>query len=323
MALLVGLGAGALLTWLVLSQPRIHKTEAEAKEQPGREHQDSHSPEEVKMDADRQVRVGLKIETVEVAKWRPFLVGYGRVLDASPLVNGLADLHLAEVAAAASAKEHVRTRSLFDKGQNASQQAFELAEAAMKRDQLLVESARSRLIAWAGPTLFKRADLLDLGPALNSLECALVRIDLPAGQTWQPPGTVRLASLATPTLLSEAEWIGRTPIADPTFQGTGMLLLLRTNIPPAGTAMLGQFASHGDSEKGWRIPDSSIVRHAGGMWFFVWKSDDTFERRLLQSGRRIEDGWFVTEGVTSDNRIVVRGAQVLLSAQLKGATEEE
>jgi hypothetical protein len=151
----------------------------------------------------------------------------------------------------------------------------------------------------------------------------LVRIDLFPGQIWTPPGAIHVAPLAAPNNLTEAEWIGPAPAVDPTMQGLGFLLLVRTNVPAVGTAMSGQFSGANAAERGWRIPDAAVVRHLGALWYYAQKSEEVFERRSLPSGRRLAEGWFVSDGITVADRLVVQGAQVLLSEQLKGSAEAE
>ena len=119
--------------------------------------------------------------------------------------------------------------------------------------------------------------------------------------------------------LSETEFVDVAPSADPQTQGLAFLFLLRTNAPAPGTAMTGFLPSSGAAEPGWRLPLSALVRHEGGVWFYMQTGDETFERQSVTLQRRLADGWFVAEGVEATNKLVITGAQMLLSEQLKGA----
>ena len=52
-------------------------------------------------------------------------------------------------------------------------------------------------------------------------------------------------------------------------------------------------------------------------------ADDTFARRAVQLERPTRDGWFVASGLAAGERVVVTGAQQLLSAELAGSTAAE
>jgi hypothetical protein len=49
------------------------------------------------------------------------------------------------------------------------------------------------------------------------------------------------------------------------------------------------------------------------------KGGEAFTRTRIQLDRPTGGGWFVTEKVKSDDYVVVRGAQTLLSEELKAA----
>ena len=59
------------------------------------------------------------------------------------------------------------------------------------------------------------------------------------------------------------------------------------------------------------------VRHAGQGWIYVQTSEDTFTRRRIALDHSTEKGWFVNGEVAANERVVVRGAQALLSEEQK------
>ena len=315
--ILIGLLLGAAGAWMIATRHgEAHKDEA-------KEHDESHGPTVVKLSREMQTNAGLQTALPVTAEVKPEIKGYGRVLDPAPVVAALFDIDTAQNAMTVSSKEHARIKALFAQGQNASQQALETAEAAMKRDHLLLESARSRLLTTLGRSLAERKDLPVLAQSLASLDAALVRIDLLPGQSWEPAAGARLAPLTASEKLSEAEFVGAAPSADAQSQGLAFLFLLRTNVPAPGTAMVGHLPSSGTAEKGWRVPRSALIRHEGAAWVYEQTGDEMFERLLVTLERPLADGWLVTGDVSGTNRVVVAGAQTLLSEQLKGAGGEE
>jgi multidrug efflux pump subunit AcrA (membrane-fusion protein) len=57
----------------------------------------------------------------------------------------------------------------------------------------------------------------------------------------------------------------------------------------------------------------------------VWirSADDQFTRREVEHARPVEGGWFVAEGFKPGEKIVVGGAQLLLSEELKSKFQTE
>jgi hypothetical protein len=319
----VGLILGAAGTWLLTKHPATSTGPGEEHEKKAEKEHEAHRPTVVKLSHEGQTNAGLQTVLPAAAGVNPEIKGYGRVLDPAPLVMALFDLDTARNALSISTKEHARIQALFAQNQNASQQALETAEAAVKRDQLLLEAARARLLTSTGPALAGRNDLPALAQSLASLHTALVRIDLLPGASWEPTAGARLAPLAASGKLAEAEFVGAAPSTDAQTQGPGFVFLLRTNAPPPGTAMVGHLPSSGPAEKGWQIPRGAVVWYEGAAWIYEQTGDEEFERFLVTLERPWAEGWLVTGEVSGTNRLVVVGAQTLLSEQLKGAGGEE
>ena len=273
----------------------------------------------LRLDEATQQRIALKVERVASAKMTPELQGYGRVLDPAPLAGLAAELAAAQAAAAASQKEFDRLK-LLNEQENASARALQAAEAAARRDQILVESLRTRLMSGWGAALAERPDLAVLVRSLAALESALVRIDLPAGQVLNaPPSSARIVAASSGNTSAWAKLLGPAPNADPQMQGQGFLFLMKTSslrlVP--GMAVGGYLQLQREPLDGFTIPDSAVVRHTGRGWVYVQTGADTFARREIALDHRTEAGWFVRAGVAADERVVVQGAQALLSEEQK------
>ena len=67
------------------------------------------------------------------------------------------------------------------------------------------------------------------------------------------------------------------------------------------------------------VPRAAVVRMEGSGWVYVLQGNaEDFVRVAVPLDRPAGDGWFVTNGVTASNYVVVTGAQMLLSEELKG-----
>ena len=271
----------------------------------------------LKLDRETQQRIALQVEPVSPAKMAPELKGYGRVLDPAPLAAITAELASAQAAAKTSAKEYARLNLLHEQ-QNAADRAVEAAEAATRRDNILVESIRARLVLGWGQAVAAQADQPAFIASLTSLSSALVRIDLPAGEALSAlPAGGRIIPLAGQAIT--ARLLGLAPNVDPQMQGQGLILLVEAASPPLlpGTAVEGFVPLAGEPRSGFVVPDSAVVRSAGQAWIYAQTGEDTFTRRRISLDHRVGSGWFVSEGVSAEERIVVTGAQTLLSEENK------
>src|SRR6266498_4582413 len=183
------------------------------------------------LDVETQKRIGLKVESPAAVQWQPEVKCYGHVLDPAPLASLLAELAPAHVAAETSQREFERLKTLAEQN-NASARALQAAEAMAKREQLLVESLRTKLILGWGKAVLERDDPPAFVKSLASREQALVRVDLPAGESLnRPPSSARLMSLSDSEHPVAAEFFDTAPAVDPQTQGQGFLFLIAGRPP--------------------------------------------------------------------------------------------
>lgn len=278
----------------------------------------------VVMDDETQGNIGLLVAKPTAGQITPELKGYGRVLDPAALAALVTEWASAQAAAAASSNEFARLKTLAPQG-NASERALQTAEAAARRDQLASQSARDRL-AWSwSKGVADQADLPGFVQSLNAHQTALVRIDLPAGETLKtPPLGVRVATLSGGS--GEAEYLGAASSVDPQTLGRGTIFLLKTNALEllAGEPLTGYLKLPGEPLAGAVVPHAAVVRAEGGGWVYVLNSGGaSFTRLPVALDHPVEAGWFLTEGVTTNDYVVVTGAQVLLSEELKASIKSD
>jgi len=266
-----------------------------------------------------QRNMGIQVTNLARAQLGPEVKGYGRVLDPAPLAALVTELAAAQVALAASSNELARLKTLEGQG-NASARALQAGEAAALRDQLAVQSAKDRLaLSWGGAVAGQK-DSPGFLQSLTSLESVLVRIDLPMGQELKLPAGARVVGSSGQP--SEAEFLGLAPTVDPQMQGRGFLLQVKPNtwrLSP-GEAVVGYLKVPGEPLEGVVIPRDAVVRTEGAGWVYVFDhvGGQTFTRIEVALDRPIETGWLVTQRLTAQDRVVVNGAQELLSTELRG-----
>ena len=275
----------------------------------------------VRLEAETQQRLGLVLEPLSASEYHAARRGFGRVLDAAPLIPLLNDLALARINSAASEKELARARVLAAQT-NISEKALLAAENTAGRGRLAAQAAEDKLTLAFGRELAVRPDLAPLSRSLALLEAALVRVDLPVGESLPVPAAkARLLVPADETEVFEADFVGPATNVDPEFQGQAFLYLSRQTgrrlVPGANLTAVLELP--GEPSTGVLVPRAAVVRAEGRGWVFVQTGDDTFARREVALTRPTSDGWFVAEGLKPGERVVVTGAQVLLSEMGKAA----
>ena len=272
----------------------------------------------VTIDAATQKAMGLEVVAVLPAELSREVQGYGHVLDASGLATQAAELKTAQAASQASQAELIRLKSLAAQS-NASQRALETAESTSLRDQAQLEAVRFRLVAGWGSAIAARPDLPAFAHSLATLETALAQINLPAGDPLPAqPASVRLAALGETNPIP-AQLLGPAPLVDPQLQGRGFLLLVSPNslrLTP-GAAVTGFLSLPGEKLSGVALPRNAVVSFNGLAWVYVQGGEEKFERKPVILESPIEQGWFVRRGLKPQDRVVVVGAQQLLSEELK------
>jgi len=273
----------------------------------------------ITLEAEAQKHLLLKIETLAPIQFLPELKAYGRVLDPTPLATLAAELAAAQATAEASTLELERLKTLAAQT-NASARALQTAEAVARRDRAQAQAARQRLFATWGEAVAGESNLAEFVQSLVLLHRALVQVNLAAGEDLKsPPTNVRLMGLAHDADSVTGRFLGSAPAIDPQTQGQGLLFLVSTNhswlVP--GAAVTCQIQLSGGPLAGVVVPDTALVRFDGKAWAYVQMGENTFTRRRIPLDHPTAEGWFTSAGVAANERVVVGGAQMLLSEERK------
>jgi hypothetical protein len=276
----------------------------------------------VTFDAAMQQRIGLRVAGLVATNLPPEVAGFGRVLDPAPLIQLVADIAPAEVSAEASRKEFERLKTLRAQD-NASERSLQAAEAQALRDKLLAESLRAKLALGWGRTIAGSDKLLELAKGLAGMQAALVRVDLPAGETLPgKPTGAQLVPLTADAKPIASEFISAATSTDPQLQGQGFLFLVHGDALAPGASLTARIQTDGAPVSGILISADAIVRHENQAWAYVQTADDKFTRRKAVLGCVSGENHFVTSGFAAGDKVVTAGAQLLLSEELKGQSEE-
>jgi hypothetical protein len=268
----------------------------------------------VTLDAETQERLGITMETPKPAQWQPGISATGRVADPLAFMAAATDYESARTAAEGSRLELERTQTLAAQ-ENASPRALEEARAAAARDSLALQAARAKFAADWGPQLAGQTNLMAVADRLQGGELSLVKLLPPVGVFPDPPpATATIYLFGTETNASTGEFADRLN-TDPATQVQTLLFSVKTKLPP-NVAVTAHLQMPGEPVSGWVVPSEAVLRYEGSGWVFVQTETNQFVRAGIPLNHLLDGGWFVAAGLAATNRIVVTGAQSVLSAEL-------
>jgi len=284
----------------------------------------------VKLSAATQVQSGIKSEALKAGSYQAEAVAYGAVLDLQSLTDlrtrfnaAVAEAGIAHSAVNVSKQEYERAKALYQDNQNTSLKALQKAEQAYLSDEARLEAASLAIQDIRGSARQQFGELLagwalaSESPEFQKLlkrEEIIVRVTLPPAVKIAAPARMRIVANNYPAVI--ANLVSASPQSDPAILGTAYFYRAPT-VLAAGTRVTAYFPTSGQLKMGVFIPGAAVVWYAGQAWSYVQLDQERFERRSVSAQYAHDGGFFVTEGFKPGDRIVVKGAQLLLSEELR------
>lgn len=273
---------------------------------------------------------GMMVTPVGLTTVRPQYDAYSTVIDPQPLfdlaaklVGARADVAALTLQASNSVAQYQRSQTLFDNDHNVSLKALQEAKALMQADQGKLQSAKATLTGLDASARMQFGDVLahaatipgsDLLIRLQSGRASILRVTLPAAIGTAAPD--RLALPAQNGGRLSAQKLSPSPLADPAVQGTPWFYLTQRALPIGMHVTVAAPTSQGGTPA-LSIPADAIVWYGGQTWAYVRTGPDRFVRRPVQSVSETDAGVAVTAGFHAGDLVVTRGAQLLLSEEMK------
>ena len=257
------------------------------------------------------------------------------------LAAARADLNAALAAVAAAQTAYNRARALNADNKNISDRALDEAAAKLAAEKAHEAGAQAAIAVLQNPAsepapvvaerggdvvevLAQPGESIEQGAPIVRLarfDRLLARIDLPVGE--QLSGNSATARIVPAGFENQAplmaERVAVAPASDSRTQGISILYRLARTFPGLrpGTAVTARFALPGTAGEGVLIPRSAIVQQDGRTWAYVQTTDERFSRRPVSLDLATPGGFIVGRGFSAGERIVVTGAQSLLSEEFK------
>jgi hypothetical protein len=247
-----------------------------------------------------------------------------------------------KVSAEASRKEYERLKTLYEDNRNISEKTLQAGEVAWRSDEANTQAALQGLRA-SQEALRTGEQSLDIfqntirqqwgsviaewilqgSSAFERLSQGmdfLIQVTLPSGiSISSAPKSVRIQTNAGRTL--SANLVSSSPRSDPRIQGMSFFYLApsQPDILPGMNVLA--YIPAGQMLRGLLVPASAIVWWQGKTWAYIQKDSNQFVRRQVITEFPVSEGWFVRRGLSKNDRIVTRGAELILSQEFSSQIE--
>ncbi len=291
------------------------------------------------LDENKQGLAGLKMMVVSAAQQHAEFTAVGKVVSIQPLL-ALRERYLtaqAELEGAKAKRKLVslslsRQKALFKHG-IAPKRSLQDHEAQGIAEQASVAAIEAKLTAivnearlnWGKPLAemalsAKSAKLKEFIAG----EKQLLQITLPGNRRLaidqefiqvEPSGNRSKAQVAT--------FISHAALTDNAQQGASFFFQADATGASIGSKVTAWVRDDGNGRIGVVLPESSLVWYLDQVCVYIKTAKESFSRRTLQDFSPAVGGYFVSEGITAGEEIVITGGQMLLSEELKNQVPEE
>ncbi|MHA6128949.1 hypothetical protein ACX3YD_22645 [Pseudomonas fluorescens group sp. PF-1] len=282
----------------------------------------------VTLDESTQIISGIQSEPITASEHQVEHLAYGSVLD----VQGLNDLNTrysmaqadsatAQSAVSASSQEYERNLALFKANQSVSLKVLQASQVTWNTDKAKLQAAgasirsihiNARQQFGAPLASMIGAQEAPLLQKLLSREEMLLRIVLPLGVDLVAPELISVES--SEHHRETARLISVSPQVDPSTEGRAYLYRAAATLP-VGSKVVAYLPLPTPTSTSLVIPEAAILWFGGQPWAYVQIAKDRFTRRPVADQTPYNNGYLVSTGFESGERVVVHGAQLLLSEE--------
>jgi hypothetical protein len=280
------------------------------------------------LDPPTQSRLGLEVASLAATLTRAQVTLPAVVLPVQDLATfrnsylaTQAQVQKSKVEADVARREYARLKTLFDQNQNISEKSLQSIEGTLQANEADVRAGEQQLSLqnsvvrqeW-GSVVAKWAveDAPELQRIFDQREL-LVQMTMPSDAKFGAPKTISLEILGATRM--EASLVSTFPRIDPRIQGKSFLYVVPAHSGLAPGINLLAHLSIGSQLKGLIVPTSSVVWSEGKAWVYQQTSADHFSRRAVATDTPVEKGFFVKDGFSQGDRVVIQGVQSLLSEE--------
>jgi len=288
----------------------------------------------VRVPAESQKASGIATQSLKAGRSEAAIEVYGMVMNLQPLAElrgrylaAAAEAQALRAAVAAAESEYQRMEMLHRDDRNVSEQALKSAEAHYRTElarQAAAEqgaaSIRDAMRSTWGDAITGWGTRPD-SPTLEALlqqRAFLVQLVLPYDL---PKSAARGKISVAPAMAREtarvARFVADSPQVDAGLPGETYFYVVDGAGFRAGMRVAARVGLGGAPVAGVIVPGQAVVWHAGKAWAYLKRDEQTFARHEVSAAQELDGGWFNAGGFQAGDEVVVSGAQLLLSEELK------
>jgi hypothetical protein len=290
----------------------------------------------VRLSRKAQEKSGIRTVELDQTEFRPGTRTYGTIISIDALLDqrgrylgARAQVDVARAAVENSRREAERLRQLNQDDRNVSDRVAEAAEAQARGDAARLSAAETQATAlrdslrlqWSEPLAGWAVEPLPPEGLQKLMDRREVLISVALPDSLPAPVRESVIDLVPPGggKPLRAIYVGPAPQTDAILSGRSFFFRspaaeLRTGMRIAVRQRSGEGA-----RAGVIVPAAAVVWYAGKAWVYEQEDDapEEFVRRPIPTSNETENGWFVADVFEAGDRVVISGAQLLLSEEFK------
>lgn len=293
-----------------------------------------HMPKEI------QARANLQLLRLMRAEHRDETHALARIVDIQSLLElrlryreAETEKNIAQATLQISGQEFERLKLLRSEASNISERQLQQARLEWMSNQSHLQSAevkmdnlRNQLIQGWGPLLTEAIlNGSDLAENLFARRSVLLLVTLEGGRLLPANTDSILVNVHGNREQTQAAfYISPAAFTDNRIYGQTYFFHTSANAALRMGAYLDAWIPAGKaSQEGVYIPPAAVIWYADKPWVYVKSGADTFARREVRVYSVTRDGWFVRDGFSPDEEIVLYGGQMLLSEEFRWSIPDE
>jgi hypothetical protein len=288
----------------------------------------------VRVSAESQRASAMEVHKLQAGRSQPGVEVYGDIVDLKPLLDtrmrflaAQAEARALRAAATSAATEHLRLKALYEDDRNVSERAVREADASARAHNERVTATLQTLAGIEATARTEWGGMLTemaLNPSAGGIAALLegrellVQVVVPQEHSEAVArGALQLGPAGQRGHRVAAHYVAPAPRASQSVPGATYFYRVSAGSLRVGMRVAGELRLPGAAVDGVIVPERAVVWHGGRAWCYVKDEEDTFLRTPVDTSRPVEGGWFNASGFEEGQEVVVTGAQLLLSEELK------